>query len=145
MVGGIITYENYSYPVTISFDEFCKSVAAHIGTPPEQLTIAYRFRYNLNVKYQRRPDLYTGLRNEADFHKVIDRLGLKLSGARTRSIILEIYNTVNVEVFPCSLSANMLFTQNPAHHASARAKKQDYKENTNPVSILKRLRVFPLA
>lgn len=145
MGGGIITYENYSYPVKISFDEFCKSVATHIGTAPEQLTIAYRFRYNLNVKYQRRPDLYTGLRNEAEFREVIDRMRQKLSGARTRSIILEIYNMVIVKVFSCSLNANMSFTQNPAPHASARAKKQDYKENTNPVSKLKRLCVFPLA
>ena len=99
MIGGIITYEKFNYPVDISFDEFCKSVATHIGTPPAQLTIAYRFCYNLNVKYQRRPTLYTNLRNEAGFRKVIDYMVQKLSGARTRSIVLEIYNKVSIKSF----------------------------------------------
>ena len=99
MVGGIITYENFNYPVNISFDEFCKSIATHIGTPPEQLTIAYRFHYNPNVKYQHCPTLYMDLRDEAGFHKVIDHMVQKLSVARTRSIVLEIYNKVYMKGF----------------------------------------------
>ena len=99
MIGGIIIYERFSYPVKILFDDFCKSIAAHIGTPPAQLAIAYRFRYDLNVEYQRRPTLYTDLRNEAKFRKVIDYMVQKLSGARTCSIVLEIYNKVNIKVF----------------------------------------------
>ena len=99
MIGGIITYEKFNYPVDISFDEFCKSVATHIGTPPAQLTIAYRFRYNLNVKYQWLPTLYTDLRNKAGFCKVIDYMVHKLSGAQTCSIVLEIYNKVSIKSF----------------------------------------------
>lgn len=99
MVGGIITYKNFNYPVNISFDKFCKSIATHTGTLPEQLTIAYWFRYNPNVKYQCHPTLYMDLRDEAGFRKVIDHMVQKLSVAQTRSIVLEIYNKVYMKGF----------------------------------------------
>ena len=99
MIGGIIIYERFSYPVKILFNNFCKSIAAHIGTPPAQLAITYWFHYNLNVEYQWHPTLYTDLRNKAKFHKVIDYVVQKLSGAQTCSIVLEIYNKVNIKVF----------------------------------------------
>lgn len=106
MEGGIIAYERLSFPVNISFNNFCQTVAIHIGTRPEDLSIGYRLRYNLNVRSQARASIYKDLANEATFRGVMDTMVQKLSKARTRSIILEIYNKVSMFAVSPKLAQN---------------------------------------
>jgi hypothetical protein len=101
VVGGIVSWVPLRLPTDISFDDFFSRVCAHMELPPLEALIGYKFSGD------RKSDLAFRLANEQDLHQVMAQEIDKLKRARTKEVVIEIYNLICTSSFHvmCSNSA----------------------------------------